>query len=59
MKDTRRGFEVTLLSGQYFNETLNILQWINEAVLYFQTMDEQLGPNPENKLVSLLFCDGI
>lgn len=45
MKDTWRGSEATLLSGQYFNGMLNILQWINEAVLYFQTMGEQLRPN--------------
>lgn len=47
------------LSQQYFIEMLNILQWINEAVIYFQTMGEQLRPSSENKLVSLLFCDGI
>lgn len=44
-----------LLSWQYFNEMLNILVWINEAVHYFQTMAEQLRANLENKLMLLLF----
>lgn len=52
-----KGIWNTSPSQQYFNEMLNILQWDNEIVLYFQTMGEQL--NPENKWESLLFCDDI
>lgn len=55
VKDTKRGFEVMLLSGHYFNEMFNILVWINEALHSFQTRGEQLKANPENKLVLLLF----